>query len=178
MGCARWHDHKFDPVLQTDCYRIQAVFAGVRHGERSIAGPGEDAARQQQIATLERQVAAANARLAELRSAAGGKPAARGGPDASMRPQVSPQENVDEFPAAGVRFLRFTVQATTENAEPCRDELGVFAAAGTNLARGAPPTASSTLPGFEIHRLEHVNDGRYGTERHPGCTDLAARISA
>jgi Protein of unknown function (DUF1553)/Protein of unknown function (DUF1549) len=29
-GCARCHDHKFDPVLQKDYYRLQAFFAGVR----------------------------------------------------------------------------------------------------------------------------------------------------
>src|SRR5260370_375342 len=27
LGCARCHDHKFDPLLQTDYYRIQAFFA-------------------------------------------------------------------------------------------------------------------------------------------------------
>jgi hypothetical protein len=32
VQCARCHHHKFDPITQDDYYRLQAVFAGVRHG--------------------------------------------------------------------------------------------------------------------------------------------------
>jgi hypothetical protein len=30
MGCARCHDHKFDPILQKDYFRLQAFFAGIQ----------------------------------------------------------------------------------------------------------------------------------------------------
>ena len=36
VACARCHNHKFDPILQTDFYGMQAVFAGVQHGNRRI----------------------------------------------------------------------------------------------------------------------------------------------
>lgn len=32
--CARCHDHKFDPILQTDYYSLQAVFAGIDRADR------------------------------------------------------------------------------------------------------------------------------------------------
>jgi hypothetical protein len=36
VGCARCHDHKFDPIPQRDYYRLQAVFAGVERGDRPL----------------------------------------------------------------------------------------------------------------------------------------------
>ncbi|QDV47631.1 Planctomycete cytochrome C [Stieleria neptunia] len=40
-GCARCHNHKFDPISQRDYYAMQAVFAGVHHGERSLPPSSE-----------------------------------------------------------------------------------------------------------------------------------------
>ena len=34
VHCARCHDHKFDPILQSDYYALQAVFAGVDRADR------------------------------------------------------------------------------------------------------------------------------------------------
>lgn len=38
VGCARCHDHKFDPIAQEDYYAIQSYFAGVQYGDREILG--------------------------------------------------------------------------------------------------------------------------------------------
>ncbi len=40
VHCARCHDHKFDPIPQSDYYRLQAVFAGVDRGDRTYASNG------------------------------------------------------------------------------------------------------------------------------------------
>ncbi|WP_437193344.1 DUF1549 domain-containing protein [Planctomicrobium sp. SH527] len=36
LGCARCHNHKFDPISQTDYYALQAIFAGVQHGDMTL----------------------------------------------------------------------------------------------------------------------------------------------
>jgi len=44
VNCARCHNHKFDPILQADYYRLQAVFAGAGGREVEIATPEEKVA--------------------------------------------------------------------------------------------------------------------------------------
>jgi len=154
VGCARCHDHKFDPVPQTDYYSIKAVLEGVEHGERPLESAAEAAVRQRNLADLERERAAALRRLAELRAAS---------PALPLKPQVSAGENVDVFPALTAKFVRFTILATS-NAEPCLDELEVFTTDGANVALDARPTASGVYAagGNPLHQLAHVNDGTYG----------------
>ncbi len=66
INCARCHDHKFDPIPQTDYYRIKAVFDGVKHGERSIEDPAEARAREGRVAALKQQIADSQREAREL----------------------------------------------------------------------------------------------------------------
>lgn len=42
MGCARCHDHKFDPILQKDYYRLQATFAAFLPRDDALYGTQEE----------------------------------------------------------------------------------------------------------------------------------------
>jgi hypothetical protein len=66
--CARCHDHKFDPIPQTDYYRLQAVFAGVDRGNRPLFTRGVLA---QKAALLEKQKKTARRRAVLLKKVQG-----------------------------------------------------------------------------------------------------------
>jgi hypothetical protein len=162
VGCARCHDHKFDPVTQHDFYGLHAVFAGVEHAERPAPLPKDD--RRRRDAEAVRAELSALDREADAREPLAGTPGA-----APSRPPVNPRRNAERFAAVEARFVRFCVAATTDGAAPCLDELEVYGPDGDgNLAlaeRGAKASASSLLPGSDIHRVEHLNDGRHGNGR-------------
>ncbi len=44
MNCARCHNHKFDPILQADYYRLQAMFAPALDADVDLSDPLEKAA--------------------------------------------------------------------------------------------------------------------------------------
>ncbi|MBC7816857.1 MAG: DUF1549 domain-containing protein, partial [Planctomycetaceae bacterium] len=68
VHCARCHDHKFDPIPARDYYRLSAVLAGVRHGERDVPAGDDDwrASQQKIVADLNRELNALTARLTEI----------------------------------------------------------------------------------------------------------------
>ena len=156
LGCARCHDHKFDPVTQRDYYSLQAIFAGVNHAERMIDQKRNPALAMEQAA-LESRVDSAKKELTLLEA---GIP--------RFKPPVNARGNEEVFEPVPARFIRFNI-ARANRAEPCVDELEIFAE-GKNVAlasAGARATASGVyLDGSNpIHQLALVNDGRYGNSR-------------
>jgi hypothetical protein len=62
VGCARCHDHKFDPVSQVDYYRMRGIFEGVQHAERELRPAVEE--NQKRAEDVRREIATIDATLA------------------------------------------------------------------------------------------------------------------
>ena len=66
MGCARCHDHKFDPILQKDYYRLQAFYAGIFPREVPVATREERSAYEVKQKRWEEMTAAVRAQIDAL----------------------------------------------------------------------------------------------------------------
>ena len=56
LGCARCHDHKFDPIRQSDYYRIQGYFAAAQPNDIPRSSAEEQAAWKAKVAALEAEI--------------------------------------------------------------------------------------------------------------------------
>jgi hypothetical protein len=169
IQCARCHDHKFDPIDQKDYYALQAVFAGVKHGERELAVPDAE--------SRMRERAAISTELGQIETAIDRfEPLAQPDSDQHTRPKVDPRRNVERFPPVKSRMIRMTIMATNDQTEPCIDEIEVFTASESDRSSEAPrnialagaggkASATSEFVGSDLHKIAHLNDGRLGNGR-------------
>ncbi len=154
VGCARCHDHKFDPVSAKDYYSMQAMIAGVAYGDRDLNTP-ETKVTREQVKKIKEELACIDKQLANF------VPLAKAG---GKRPMVNARENRDRFVPVQARRVRLTIRQTN-NREPCIDELEVFNTKGDNIALaslGTKATASGNTIVANRHDLPNVNDGKYG----------------
>ena len=173
VGCARCHDHKFDPILQKDYYRLQAVFAGVRHGEREWCTTAERQAYEKQADPIRSQIAEAEKQFESLKSRLSSRLGPEGIKDfeAQFKPAVRPDLNEDWFTPQPARFIRMTIHEVAPGGrpEPCVDEFEVFGPESptVNLALASLGTKATARSSFFVsqtydYKADFLNDGRSG----------------
>ena len=170
IGCARCHNHKFDPIPQTDYYAVKAVFAGVEHGERPLKTADHEE-RVKEAEQLRQLVTRLEGELVQFEPLAN--------PFVTNQSAPNPRLNEEKFPPLTAKFVRFTIHETGDNLNPCLDELEVFTAgeSSTNVAlasAGTKVTVSGMYPNSDIHKAEHINDGKFGN-RHSWASSEPGR---
>jgi hypothetical protein len=150
VGCARCHDHKFDPVTSRDYYRLAASFAGLRFVDRpwhSGAMPTEG-------------IKAAEAKLSQIRRDLAAFAAWR---------ETEPITGADVFQPVRAKYVRLTVSTTVQKYAAAFDEIEVWTPAGQALpsrnvgsARAGAVARSSGAEPLLNSKDEFLNDERGG----------------
>ncbi len=169
VGCARCHDHKFDPILQSDYYKMRAVFEGVRHEERVWAAPEQQQRYRLQREPVESELREVEARLAALKQRV--QPLVEKRRDAVFARFRAPidAKGVEEiFEPINARYVRMKITETNRG-PAALDEFEIWSAgpSSQNVAlasAGAKAVADSTREDngdSTFYRTDFLIDGEF-----------------
>jgi hypothetical protein len=126
VGCARCHNHKFDPILQRDYYSLYSTFAGVVHGERPVTTAAERAAHASALKPLEKNQKHLTAEREAIESELQSRIAAREAEIAKTwtREHASRYGTEERFAPVEARYVRLRVEGTDGSTEEFERKYG------------------------------------------------------
>jgi len=190
VGCARCHDHKFDPVRQSDYYALYAIFAGVRHQPREIATLEARRQREERLGpltqaqqTLQAELAAIDQSIAERVAAAAAELEA-----GWTRPPVDRTGTEERFEPVEAKFVRLIVDGCEHDPQARTgfklDEFEVWSA-GDAPRNVALATAGGKATGVAREAQDFAGaygaalciDGRFGERWQAGGPELTIELA-
>jgi len=123
VGCARCHNHKFDPILQADYYRLYATFAGIRHGSADWATPREKQVREQRLKPLNKEAQSIKESIEKVEAAILDRGEQRAAEIEArwVRPKIERTGVEERFPAVTARFVRLVSEGQDTNPQNLRN---------------------------------------------------------